>query len=662
MRLSCAFGLLFVCSATNAQLNDSVRHERLQEVVVTSQAVDRQINKVDIGTEKINVDALSQMPAMLGERDIIKGLQLLPGVKSEGDGLGGYQVRGGTSSQNQILLDGAPVYNVGHMLGLFSAFNSDAIGSAELFKGLMPPYYGGGSSSVLNMTTRSGDAERNHLSLSVGLLSAKLALDGPLNSKGARYMVAGRTSYMNLFIKSIEKYQNNSLSFYDVNARLNFRLGDQNQLSFSLFRGYDNISVDKMLHLSWSNTTASLGLLHNANSNRYSLTHLVASSYDSDQGMDVYSYNLSMKGFNRQVTLRHQQVWTPDGHHQIHVGGEGTLMGVQSAAWRVVARNEKERNTGWLFALWASDEMQLLDERLQLSAGLRFERIFNTYNSLQPRASLNWHVSPLVSLKAGYSRLVQTVQPIRTSSMTMPIDRLLMASKNIHPMTADQIAVGASMMTPKGDWDFSADVYWKTLNHVYDYREGKTFNTEIELETLVVGGRGRAYGLELGVHKNTGRTTGWVAYTLSWVQNQIEGIMNGAWYTAPNDRRHDFVVAVMSRLSPRWTLSSSWRYTSGQAMTAPSGKYEIDGETHYYFGDRNVNRAPAYHRLDLSVSRSVKKRKGTSTWTFGIFNAYHRYNPFYVSFKEDQSKPTGTKAVVTSLFGFVPTVSYSYKY
>ena len=189
-----------------------------------------------------------------------------------------------------------------------------------------------------------------------------------------------------------------------------------------------------------------------------------------------------------------------------------------------------------------------------------------------------------------------------------------------------------------------------------------TFNSEIELDRLIKGGRGRAYGLELSAHKNQGRTTGWVAYTLSWVENKIDGIMDGAWYTASNDRRHDFVAVLMSQLSPQWTLSSSWRYTTGQAMTAPAAKYEINGETHYYFGPRNVNRAPDYHRLDLSASHSKQKGKGTRTWTFGLFNAYCRYNAFLVNFKEDKTKPSGTKAVVTSIFGIVPTVSFTYKY
>lgn len=679
---------IFVVPAS-AQVEGVEMQDTLKEVLVKSQAVNRRVNDVQIGVEKIDVETMSQLPAMFGERDIIKSLQLLPGVKGEGDGLGGYQVRGGTSAQNHILLDGASIYNVGHLMGLFSAFNDDAIGSVELFKGLMAARYGGGSSSVLTMSTRGGDLEKHHLSTTVGLLSAKLEADGPIGDNGS-YLVAGRTSYLDLFIKASGKYSNNALNFYDVNTRFNFKLSEADLLNFSLFRGHDGIKVEELVNMTWSNTTGSLGWLHTISPKRYAHTQLVASNYATDQGMDVYSFNLNMKGFNRQLTLRHQQNWSPSRVHTFNVGGETTLIGVKSASWRIVSNNECEKRDGWFSSLWVSDDMSLFNNRLLLSAGLRCEwisalggkpyynlsddgdiidtlftkrgTIVKTYTCLQPRLSLTWKIGSQVAVKAGYSRLAQTVQPIRNSTMTLPIDRLAMTSNYVKPLIADQVAAGFSVMEEDGCWDFSADGYWKKLKNVYDFREGKTFNSEIELERLIIGGRGRAYGVELAAHKNTGRTTGWVAYTLSWVENQIDGIMNGEWYTAPNDRRHDFVVVVMSQLPHDWLFSSSWRYTTGQAMTVPSGKYEISGETRYYFGDRNQNRAPDYHRLDLSLAHSTKKGKATRTWTFGLFNAYCRYNPFLVTFKEDENKPSGTKAVVTSIFGIVPTVSFTYKY
>ena len=690
----CRVFLLFIFClslADAAAQTDSIqRGDTLKTVVVTSNSAMQRVSELQIGVERVNVETVRILPTLLGERDVVKSLQLLPGVKMEGDGLGGYQVRGGTSAQNNVMLDGATIYNVGHLMGLFSAFNDDAIGSVDLFKGLMPPKLGGGASSVLNMGVRVGDTEKNHFSYSVGLLSAKAEADGPLGKKGASYLMAARTSYLNMFIKSIRKYSNNSLSFYDINAKLNFRLSDNDQLYFSLFRGNDVIEVEKMMDMAWSNTTGSLGWIHSMGQRHLALTQLVASDYSTDQGMDIYSINISMQGFNRQLTLRHQQTWDVDRHHSLNIGGETTWIGVQSAAWRVMTNHEREKRDGWFSALWGADDMTLFDKHLQVSAGLRMEwfsalggkpyysfddngniidtfypkkwEIVKTYPILQPRLSLTWKIGQNAAIKAGYSRLAQSVQPVRNSSMTMPIDRLAIISNYVKPQIADQVSTGFSMMTKDGGWDFSADAYWKKMKNVYDFREGKLFTSDIEIERLITGGRGKAYGVELAAHKNTGRWTGWMAYTLSWVKNKIDGIMDGQWYTAPNDRRHDLVVVLMAHLSQHWMFSSSWRYTTGQAMTAPSGKYEINGETHYYFGDRNKSRAPDYHRLDLNLSHVKKKGKATRTWSFGLFNAYNRYNPFLISFEEDDAHPKGTKAVVTTLFGIIPTVSFSYQY
>jgi len=697
-RLSgCVLAGLLLGGMANAQPDDSLRQAKLSEVVVKGQAADRHINDVHTGIEKVDVATMSQMPTLFGERDIIKSLQLLPGVQQEGDGLGGYQVRGGTSAQNSILLDGASVYNTGHLMGLFSAFNDDALGSTDLYKGLMPARYGGGTSSLLNISTRPGDPSANHFATTIGVLSAKLTADGPLGTNGSSYLVAGRTSFLDLIIKNTDKYSSNTLRFYDLNTRLNFRLGERDQLAFSFFRSYDKIDVEKMVRLVWSNTAGSLSWLHSRDDGSHATTQLVANNYDNTEGIEIYSFNINMRGYTRQVGLQHNQTWPLGSHHTLNAGGETMLMGLQTADWRIANTYEREKRDTWLSALWLSDDLSLLADHLQIAAGLRYDWIaplggkpyyelddagnitstfhpkkwstVKTYTIFQPRLNMTWKIGRQLALKAGYSRLTQPLQPIRNSSMTLPIDRLAFTSNNIRPQVSDQVAAGISYVTPSGRWDFTADAYFKKIKNVYDYREGKVFNADIEIERLITGGRGRAYGLELSAHKNKGPLTGWAAYTLSWVQNKIDGIMGNKWYTASNDRRHDLVLVLLAQLSPRWTLSSTWRYTTGQAMTAPSAKFEVDGETWYYYGKRNSNRAPDYHRLDLSAAYTTTKGKATRTWTFGLFNAYNRYNPFFVSFKEGGGDPqspddkaSGTKAVVTSLFGIVPTVSFTYKY
>lgn len=674
-----------------SQADSIARQDTLREIYVSAQSAVQRVKTQQIGAEKVNVMTMGRLPSLMGERDVIKGLQLLPGVKGEADGMGGYQVRGGTSAQNQILLDGASVYNAGHLMGLFSAFNDDAMGGVDLYKGLVPARYGGGSSSVLTINTRSGDTQKHRFAATVGLLTVKAEADGPMGDKGSSYLVAARTSLLNFYIKGMHDYSSNSLSFYDINAKLNFRLSEKDQLAFSVFRSFDLIEVENMMNMSWTNTSGSLGWTHTLNANHRMLTQLVASDFFNDQGIDVFSVNYKLDGFNRQLTLRHQQTWNPNRHHRLDAGGETTLLGLQSASW-TVRRNltEREKRDAWFSALWASDNLSLFDERLLLSAGLRVDffsalggkpyyrlddngniletmhpksgSIVKTYICVQPRLSLTWQMGPLTSIKAGYSRLVQPIHPVRNSSIAMPLDRATFVSNIVQPQVGDQLSAGFALMTPDGSYDFSADAYWKALQHVYDYREGKTFNSEIEMERLLVEGRGRAYGLELAAHKNKGRLTGWVAYTLSKVQNKIDGIMDGAWYTASHDRRHDFVAVLMADIGKKWLLSTTWRYTTGQAMTAPAGKYEIDGETYYYFARRNDRRAPDYHRLDLSMSHTKKFSRMSRTWAFGVINAYNRLNPFVVTFEEDDAKASGTKTVVTSLFGIVPFASLSVKF
>lgn len=684
--------LLAIVPHAFPQADSIARQDTLREVYVSAQSAVGRVMTRQIGAEKVNVATVSRLPALLGERDIMKGLQLLPGVKSEAEGFGGYQVRGGTSAQNQILLDGAAVYNSGHLMGLFSSFNDDVIGGVDLYKGLVPARFGGGSSSVLTINTRPGDTQKHHFAASLGMLSLKAAVDGPIGDRrGSSYLVAARGSLLNFYIKGMPKYAGNSLSFYDINAKLNFRLSDNDQLAFSVFRSYDLIELESMVNTSWYNSTGSLSWSHLSNAHHRMLTQLVGSDFHTDQGIDVFTINYTMSGFNRQLTLRHQQTWTPSSRHLLTVGGETTLMGLQSASWKVRTNfNEREKRDAWFSALWASADLALLDERLHLSAGLRTDilstlggkpfyhiddegkitettypkkwDIVKTYVCPQPRVSVSWQVGEHASVKAGYSRLVQPVHPVRNSAITMPIDRLAIVSNIIQPQIGDQLSAGFALMTRNGAYDFSADAYWKTLQHVYDYREGKTFSSEIEMERLLVEGKGRAYGLELAAHKNTGKITGWVAYTLSKVQNKIDGVMNGDWYTATHDRRHDLVAVVMADVGRNWQLSATWRYTTGQALTAPAGKYEIDRETYYYYDQRNNRRAPDYHRLDLSMMHTKKTPRMSRTWSMGVVNAYNRMNPFFVNFEEDDSKVSGTKSVVTSLFGIIPFVSLSFKY
>ena len=680
---------LFIPITAVAQTEDVSREDTLREVTVTSRSAEKRISEVQIGVEKVEVATLAKVPALLGERDIVKSIQLLPGVKSEGEGSGGYQVRGGTSAQNLMLLDGATVYNAGHLMGLFSAFNDEALANASLYKGLVPAQLGGGTSSVFDIDTRSGDMQRYHFSGTMGLLSAKVMAEGPIQRDGSSFLFAGRRSYLDMFLKASKDYKDNTMNFYDMNVRLNFRLSPQDFLNLTFFRGRDNMGLDELLDMTWGNTTATANWLHTFSDRLYANTMLAYTDFSNDVGIDMMNIHYAMAGYIRHLVLNHRQVWTPTKRHRVNYGLETDYTQLKSAEWDIDYLHQCEKRNAWMNSLWVNDEWKL-SSRLDLSAGLRLHlftvlggspyyqidrqgnitetmnpgsgEFVKTYTDVEPRVSLKWALSRRHSLKVGYSRTSQDIHAIRGSSASMPFDRYTMTSNIVSPERADQVAAGWTGITPTGDYDFSADVYYKNIDNVYDYRDGKSFHSEIEIERLLLGGKGRAYGLELCAHKNEGRLTGWLSYTLAWSENKIEGINGGDWYTASNDRRHDIALVGMYQLSKRWELSAVWRYNTGQALTAPSAKYEVDGHTYYYYAERNGYRAPAYHRLDVSATYTREVGKTTQQWAFGLYNAYNRYNPYVITFENDDERPSGTKTVQTSLFGIIPSVSFTIKF
>ena len=671
-----------------AQHVDLVHGDTLQEVTITSLSAQQRVEELQIGVEKVDVATLSKVPSLFGEKDIIKSLQLLPGVKSENEASGGFQVRGGKAAQNLILLDDATVYNAGHLMGLFSTFNDDALMNGSLYKGLVPAQLGGGTASVFDISTRSGDMHDYHFGGSVGLLSAKIVAEGPIKQDSSSFLFACRRSYLDLFLKATEKYRDNTLHFYDANLRLNFRLSQDDFLTFSFFRGHDNLGLEDMMRMEWGNTTGTANWLHTFSDAHYANTKLIFSDFTSDVGIDMLNIYYTMKGYIRHATMKHQQVWQL-GHHRLNYGAEATHLQLQSAEWDINLLHQRERRNALMGALWIGDEWKL-NPAIELSLGARFHlfsvlggapyyqmdgegniiettkhrsgHIVKTYADVEPRISAKLALNKYNNLKLGYSRTSQDIHAISGMSMSMPFDRYTMTSNIVRPEQADQVAFGWMGITPKGNYDFSAEAYYKNIRNVYDYRDGKAFYSEIEIERLILGGKGRAYGMELCAHKNHGPLTGWISYTLSWSENKIEGINGGRWYTASNDRRHDLVFVGMYQLSPAWELATTWRYNTGQALTAPSAKYDLDGTTFYYYHERNGYRAPAYHRLDLSATHTKKLRRAIRIWSFGIYNAYRRYNPYTIRFKNDDKSPTGTIVEQTALFGIIPSVSFSLKY
>lgn len=675
---------------------DSIRTERLEEVVVTSNSARQRIQNVQIGAEVIQLEDLASAPQLFGQTDIMRSIQLLPGVKAESDASSSFQVRGGTSAQNQVLFDLAPVYNSGHLAGLFSAFNEDALASATLYKGLLPAQYGGASSAVLDITGKTGNRSGWHGEASVGLLAAKGTIEGPIAKDKASLLVTARRTYMDLLLKASKDFRDNTLYFYDFNVKLDWTPDRRNQFFLTFFTSHDRTAVDKMADIRWSNLTAELKWLHHFNDDAYAQTTAFLSNYQTDNGVDFLRMNLWYKGHIRQTSLRQDFSFNlSPSNLNLRAGLQTSLYNVKSAEWQVLSKYDKEQRRAWENTGWVNGTFNLRPD-LQASVGLRVNafsplggslyydiedngeigwyynygenEIVKTHLTLEPRASISWQPTSQTSVKIGYARTSQNLHALRNQSTSTPFDRYTMSSNIVKPETADQWSGGLYLMTSQQDYDFSIEGYYRQIRDVLDYKDGKSFSSEIEIERLILAGEGKSYGVELCARKNSGRLTGWIGYTLSWSKTRIDGINGGQWYDANNDRRHDINIVGMYKLNNRWTINAAWVFNSGQAFTAPSGKYQVIDNWIYYYAERNGYRAPDYHRLDVSAVLKCGKRKEErgkrrveSEWVFGIYNLYNRYNPFLINF-EDSDNGARTKAKQYSLFGIVPSVAFNIQF
>ena len=666
---------------------DTIQSEKLKEVVVVSNNARQRVENVQAGAEQVKIKELTASPQLFGERDIMRSLQLLAGVKAESDASSGFQVRGGTSAQNQILLDVTPVYNAGHLGGLFSAFNDDALAAATLYKGLLPAQYGSASSAVLDIVGKTGNKYEYHGGFSIGLLAAKGTIEGPIAKGKASFLVTARRSYMDGFLKLSKDFSGNKLYFYDLNAKLDWNIDGKNQLFLTFFSGKDRTGLEKLVDLRWNNLSPSLKWLHYFNDNTYSQSNFYYSGYETDNATDLLGMNLWFAGHIRQTGFR-QDFHIGLGKYRLDAGLQTALMNVKSAEWQKVNLHEKEQRRAWDNAIWLNAVMPF-SKRFDVSAGLRLtafcplggsyyyditpqgeidwyynypnNRIVKTHLTIEPRLSLNYKPSDLTAIKLGYTRTSQNVHALRNQSTSTPFDRYTMSSNIIKPEVADQVSAGFFMMTPTQMYDFSVEAYYRHINNALDYRDGKTFSSEIEIERLILAGKGKGYGVEFSARKNGGKLTGWLNYTLSWSKTQIDGVNGGKWYDANNDRRHDINIVAAYKLTDRWTLSAAWIFNTGQALTAPSGKYEIEGNWIYYYTERNGYRAPDYHHLDLGAVWKKQYKRTTHEWAFSIYNVYNHYNPYIITF-EDKGYKQGTRANQYSLFGIVPSVSFTLKF
>ena len=684
---------------TNQQLDIALSDgTTLNEITIKAAKVNENIERPLMGVEKLDMADIKSLPMLLGERDVLKAIQLLPGVKSAGEGNAGFHVRGGGADQNLILLDEAPVYNASHLLGFFSAFNADAIKDATLYKGGMPPQFGGRLSSVLDIKMNEGNQQDYEVSGGIGLITSKLNIEGPLEKGKSSFLVTGRRTYADLFLKasSDSSINGSKLYFYDLNAKVNYQIDAKNRIFGSGYFGRDVLGFGETFGIDWGNATGTLRWNHLFSDRLFSNTSLIYSQYNYNIKIKSGANDFKIKSEIEDFNLKQDLQWFPNSkntlkyglniiHHTVTPGqveaSEGSSVNAQPADPRTGLESAAYFTHEWKAAPHLSFLYGLRFSMFNVLGGTDFKtydtegnvlatektnagEVVKTYLNPEPRLSASFQLNERQSLKASYNRNVQNLHLLSNSSSTNPTDSWVLTTKNIKPETADQVALGFFQNFGENqNFEFSAETYFKTMSNQIDYRNGAEIQGNRDVEADLLSGDGRAYGLELLLKKKTGRFNGWLAYTLSRTERKIEGINDGNWYVAKQDRTHDLALVGMYQLSKRWNLSANWIFYTGNAVTFPSGKYEVDGATTYLYTARNGYRMPNYHRLDLGATFLAKETKRfRSEWAFSVYNAYNRKNAYTITFRDSETLPDTTEAVKTALFGIVPSVSWNFKF
>lgn len=670
--------------------------QKLDEAVVTSEKADANLSRNEMGVMKLDIKTANKLPVIMGERDILKTIQLMPGISSAGDGNSGFYVRGGSSDQNLILLDEAPVYNASHLLGFFSTFNSDAIKDVTVYKGSIPAEYGGRLSSVLDVKMNDGNDQKYHVSGGIGLISSKLNVEGPIQKDKSSFLITGRRTYADMFLKlsNDSTLSNSQLYFYDLNAKVNYKINDKNRLFLSGYFGKDVLGVNNSFGFNWGNTTATLRWNHIMNSRLFSNTSLIYSNYNYNISVGGNGVDFDIKSKINDWNLQQEFQYYASTKHTVKFGFNSIhhtiTPGNISSSGSQLNSTDYEDKYAWENAIFASDEWKVSD-KLNLNIGLRGSsftnlgagtfysydndgeltdsstyssgEFINTYFNLEPRAAINYRINKQSSIKAGYTRSTQNLHLMTNTTTSTPTDRWIPSSPNVKPEISDQYSLGYYRNLKDNMYEFSAEVYYKDMQNQIDYRNGAELTINNNIEGDLLYGIGRAYGIELFFKKRYGKFNGWIGYTLSRTERKIDGINNNEWYAARFDRTHDVSIVGMYDLSKKWTISAIWVYNTGSAVTYPAGKYTVGGQNYYYYTERNGSRMPAYHRLDLGATYTkITKRGRESSWSFSIYNAYNRYNPFSIQFQDNPDNPQQTQAVQTSLFGIVPSITYNFKF
>jgi len=667
----------------------------LSEVVISSTRNDEHVKSAKMGVEKLSMKEIDRVPVIFGERDLIKVVQLLPGVKAAGEGNSGFFVRGGAADQNLILLDEAVVYNPSHLLGFFSTFNSDAIKDVTLYKGNTPAQYGGRLSSVMDVKMNDGNNQKFSVNGGIGIIASRLTIEGPIVKNKGSFLISARRTYADIFLKASKDtiVKKSALYFYDLNLKANYQFGENDKVYLSGYLGKDKLGLGDLFGINWGNKTGTLRWNHQFSPKLFSNTSLIYSDYS-------YNIDLNTSSSFKGTIMSRIKDWNAKEEFSFYPNSNNTWrIGVNSIYHTIrpgeytgnLTYTNQAYNYSWENAFYINNEWKASD-KLKVEYGVRVSafsvlggqnnfytlndqgaiidtmnyargKIVKTYLNLEPRVSAAYQINAFSSLKAAYSRNTQSLHQLSSSATSSPTDKWVSTNNIIKPELADQVSLGYFRNLVDNNYEFSAETYYKKLQNQVDYKDGANIRSNDPIEPQLLFGRGRAYGIELLLRKKTGRLTGWIGYTLSKTEKQIDGINNSEWYAARQDRTHDISIVGMYDLNKKWSLSATYVYYTGNAVSFPSGKYYVDNQVVFLYTKRNAYRMPAYHRLDLSATLKLKQREHfSSELALGLYNAYGRENAYAITFRDNPDDRSRTQAVQTSLFRFVPSISYNFKF
>lgn len=660
----------------------------LDEVAVRASANDDNVQRPQMSTINVPMKQIRTLPMIAGERDILKVIQFLPGVQSGSEGTTGFFVRGGNIDQNLVLLDEATVYNPNHLFGLFSTFNVNALNSVNLIKGGFPAQYGGRLSSVLDITMKEGNRNKFSGEGGIGLISSNLTLEGPLQRGKSSFIVSARRSYLDLLIKAASPTNANNTNYYlyDLNAKMNYELGKKDHLFVSAFKGQDKAAFTGASSLNYGinfgNSSATVRWNHLFGQKLFLNTSLIYSDYHLSLSTTQNNYYALLYTGISDWTAKTTLEWYPNANHSIKVGGQFTdhTFSPATTSAKIPKKGIKQQLVpdsikhiyGTEVALFANDEIRLTDQ-LAASVGVRVPVYASrgaTYTRLEPRLTLKYAFTPVLSVKAAYTEMNQFLHLVPNSTASLPTDIWISSSPRVQPQRSRQVALGL-FRNIGSTYELSVEAYYKTMQSQVLFREGTQIVLDTDLDSKLAFGKGESYGIEWFVRKNTGRLTGWLAYTLSKTTQTFADLNYGQPFPFAYDKRHVLSVVSTYELTPRWTLSANFVFNSGGAYTLPAGRVSVAGDgtlydgTYYDFTSRNNARFRAYNRLDINAiyhkTRHLFHKAYESEWVFGAYNVYSRLNPYFVYLTTDPATKR-PEARQVSLLPIIPSVSYNFKF